>query len=182
LDTLRLGRADLAIASGPRNYDGLLSELFLQIQGTVVAAPTLAAGRRPPRSPAELPGHRLLSLEPPADLPVDIWDGWRMGVGYQGPALPEPLRFSTWTLMYEACANGMGIAIAVPAVAETYLRDGRVGTCFGGPTELGFCYSLLYANSGVQRRPDVRALVSWMSGRMQRSVERYATFVRKAIA
>jgi LysR family glycine cleavage system transcriptional activator len=180
LDTLRLGRADLAIASGPRNFEGLLSEPFLRLQGAVVAAPMLAAGRRPPRSLSELNHHRLLALEPPADLPMDIWEGWRLSVGYRGPALPEPLRFSTWTLMYEACANGMGVAIAVPAVAETYLRDGRLAPCFGGPTELGICYSLLYANSSVQRRPDVRALVSWMTNRMQGSVENYATFVREA--
>jgi DNA-binding transcriptional LysR family regulator len=182
LDTLRLGRADLAIASGPRDFQGLLSEPFLQLQGAVVAAPTLAGGRRPPSSPAELNSHRLLGLDKPADMPVDLWEGWRASAGYQGLTLPEPQRYSTWTLMYEACANGLGVAIAVPAVAETYLRDRRVRPCFGGRTTLGVCYSLLYVNSSVQRRADVRALVSWMTARMQGSVRNYVDFVGAAAA
>jgi hypothetical protein len=71
----------------------------------------------------------------------------------------------------------MGVAIAVPAVSETYLREGRLKLCFGGLADLGFGYSLLYANSSVQRRPDVRMLVSWMAERMKGSVRTYAAFV-----
>jgi DNA-binding transcriptional LysR family regulator len=180
LDTLRLGRADLAIASGPRNFEGLLTDPFLTLSGAVVAAPTLAGGRRPPRSIADLAAHRLLGLDAPADLPQDIWQGWLTRIGYRGPILPEPLRFSTWMLMYEACANGMGVAIAVPAVAETYLRDGRLKPCFAGHIELGVQYNLVYASSDIQRRPDVCALVSWMTAAMRGSVTNYATFVGTA--
>jgi DNA-binding transcriptional LysR family regulator len=197
LDTLRLGRADMAIAaswwqwsrgeelisqqfpiaSGPRNFDGLLIEPFLQLTGAVVAAPTLAGGRSPPRSLDELATHRLLSLDVVSDMPQDLWQGWLARTGYRGPLLQEPLRFGTWTLMYEACANGMGVTIAVPAVAESYLRDGRLKPCFGGQTELGGHYNLIYANSSVQRQPDVRALVSWLTAKMRGSVTNYTALV-----
>ncbi len=177
LDVLRLGRADLAIASGPRDFDGLPTEPFLNLRGAVVAAPTLAGGRALPRSPLELSEHRLLGLDPPPDLPHDLWTGWAIVAGYRGPALPEPQRFDTWALMYEAASNGMGITIAVPAVSESYLRDGRLKPCFGGSLDLRVRYSLVYATADVEKRADVRALTGWMASEMENSVAQYSALV-----
>lgn len=173
LDSLRLGRADLAIASGPRAFGGLLTEPFLALKGALVSAPVLAGGLEPPRSFDELSKHRLLGVDPPADLPVDLWSGWLSARGYRGPNLPESQKFDTWALMYEAASNGMGITIAVPAVSETYLRDGRLKPCFGGSSELRMHYSLVYANSDLKERPDVRALATWMTAQIQESVAHY---------
>ncbi len=180
LDVLRLGRADLAIASGPRDFDGLLTQPFLNLRGAVVAAPQLAGGRSPPRSMDELSRHRLLGLDPPPDLPHDLWTGWARMAHYAGAPLPEPQRFDTWALMYEAASNGMGITIAVPAVAESYLRDGRLKPCFGGSLDLRVSYSLVYATSDVRKRADVRALTDWMTAEMQTSLAQYAAFVGDA--
>ena len=141
-------------------FDGLLAEPFLAMKGAVVSAPVLAGGRKPPRSLDELSGHQLLAVDPPADLPVDLWSGWLSARGYRGPKLPESQKFDTWALMYEAASNGMGITIAVPAVSETYLRDGRLKPCFGGTSDLRMHYSLVYANGALKERPDVRALAT----------------------
>jgi LysR family glycine cleavage system transcriptional activator len=173
LDTLRLGRADLAIASGPRAFDGLLAEPFLALKGAVVSAPVLAGGIKPPRSFDELGRHQLLGVDPPADLPEDLWSGWLSARGYRGPNLPESRKFDTWALMYEAASNGMGITIAVPAVSETYLRDGRLQPCFGGCSDLRMHYSLVYANGDLKERPDVRALATWMTAQIQESLAHY---------
>jgi LysR family glycine cleavage system transcriptional activator len=177
LDTLRLGRADVGIASGPRDFEGLHAEPFLSLKGAVVAAPKLAGGRAAPRSADELHTHRLLGLAPPADLPRDLWTGWQTTAEYRGPSLPEPIRFDTWSLMYEAAANGMGVTIAVPAVSETYLRDGRLRPCFGGCIDLSVRYELLYVSDAVKRRNDVRRLVAWLRQQMDASVEMYSSLV-----
>jgi DNA-binding transcriptional LysR family regulator len=177
LNALRLGRADLAIASGPRDFDGLVSEPFLDLRGAIVSAPQLAGGRSPPRSAEELCRHTLLGLDPPADTPRDLWGGWVQSAGYLGPALPEPQRFDTWALMYEAAANGMGVTIAVPAVSESYLRDGRLKPCFGGSLELSVHYSLVYATPDIERRGDVRSLTDWMLTEMTSSVAQFVALV-----
>jgi DNA-binding transcriptional LysR family regulator len=177
LNALRLGRADLAIASGPRDFDGLLTEPFLDLRGAIVSAPQLAGGRVPPRSQSELCDHRLLGLDPPPDMPLDLWEGWARSADYQGSALPQPQRFDTWALMYEAAANGMGVTIAVPAVSESYLRDGRLKPCFGGSLDLRVHYRLVYATQDVERRGDVRNLTDWMISEMHGSVATYAALV-----
>lgn len=175
LNTLRAGEADLAIAVGPRDFGGLVSEPLLSLRGTVVAAPRLAGGREPPRSIPELHTHRLVGLRPPPDMPVDLWHGWLLRVGYRGPALPEPTRFDTWSLMYEAAANGLGITIAVPVVTEPYLRDGRLQPCFGRPQQLNVGYHLVYASEKVRRHGKVRELVAWMKASIQDSETCYAS-------
>jgi LysR family transcriptional regulator, glycine cleavage system transcriptional activator len=180
LDALRLGRADMAIASGPRDFSNLLSEPFLSLQGAVVSAPVLLGGRRPPRSPADLTGYSLLGLNPPADLSHDLWNGWQNCAGHQNLQLPEPIRFDTWALMYEAAANGMGVTIAVPAVSETYLRSERLKLCFDSRVDLGIHYSLLYADDGIRRRKDVNHLREWMMNTMQGSLAQYRSSIAHA--
>jgi LysR family transcriptional regulator, glycine cleavage system transcriptional activator len=177
LDALRLGRADLAIASGPRAFDGLPAEPFLAMKGAVVSAPVLAGGHKPPRSLDELSRHPLLAIDPPADLPCDLWSGWLSARGYRGPKLPESQKFDTWALMYEAASNGMGVTIAVPAVSETYLRDGRLKPCFGGTSDLRMHYSLVYANGALKERPDVRALATWMMAQIRESIAHYEAHI-----
>jgi LysR family transcriptional regulator, glycine cleavage system transcriptional activator len=177
LNTLRLGRADIGIASGPRDFSGFIREPLFALKGAIVSAPKLAGGRERPRSCEELNAHRLLGLAPPADLPRDLWTGWQIRSAYQGAALAEPVRFDTWALMYEAAANGMGVTIAVPAMAENYLREGRLAPCFGGTVDLDVQYSLLFASRAIWLRNDVRDLVAWLSNEANDSVQRYMTLI-----
>jgi LysR family glycine cleavage system transcriptional activator len=169
LDTLRLGRAEIGIASGPRDFGDLPAEPLLRLRGAVVSAPVLACGRAPPRSFAELAEHRLLALAPPADLQHDLWAGWLRTSGHADAVLPEPIRFDTWALMYEAAAHGLGVAIAVPAVSEAYLQSGRLRPCFESRAELRVSYSLVFASAEVARRREVRELVAWLGAQMRRS-------------
>lgn len=180
LDTLRLGRAEIGIASGPRDFGGLMSRPLLWLSGAIVAAPLLACGRPPPRSVAELHEHRLLALAPPADLPHDLWSGWLARAGYADTVLPEPVRFDTWALMYEAAANGLGVTIAVPAVSEAYLRAGRLQQCFESRAELKVSYSLVFASPDVARRPEVHELATWMAAEMQASDAAFSKMIAAA--
>lgn len=180
LDTLRLGRAELGIAIGPKDFGDLPAEPLLRLRGAVVSAPMLACGRPPPRSVAELQAHRLLALAPPADAQYDLWAGWRGTAGYPDAVLPEPVRFDTWALMYEAAANGLGVAIAVPAVSEAYLRAGRLRPCFESRADLRASYSLVFASPEVARRREVRELVAWLTAQMQTSETVFSQLVAAA--
>jgi LysR family glycine cleavage system transcriptional activator len=180
LDALRLGQADIAIASGPRDYGELLCEPLLRLRGAVVSAPSMAGGRSPPRSFAELQDCRLLAVPSPADMRLDLWREWSVAAGYPDAVLPEPLLYESGTLMHEAAANGMGVALAVPALSETYLRSGRLRPCFESRAELKASYNLVYATSSVRRRQDVRALTAWLTVEMQASVSTYSSLVAAA--
>jgi LysR family glycine cleavage system transcriptional activator len=95
--------------------------------------------------------------------------------------LPPPTRFATWTLMYEAAANGLGVAIAVPAIAQGYLDSGRLVPCFESDVELDAAYSLVFASRALRRHPAVRALTRWLIEGMARSLEAYARGVAGAL-
>jgi hypothetical protein len=62
LAPLRLGDADVAIASGPRPWQCLCVELLAPLDGILVSAPRLAGGRAPPRHLGDLVRHRLLAV------------------------------------------------------------------------------------------------------------------------
>ncbi len=177
LDALRLGRADLAISIASPELRAFESEPLLSLRAAVVSAPKLAGGIAPPRSVADLARCPLLSLDLTPDIAQDFWPSWLAGAGFTGVKLPEPTRFATWTLMYQAAANGLGVALATPAIAEDHLVSGRLKPCFASDAPLGASYRLAYASSAVRRRPEVRALARWLVERMAASMETYARAV-----
>lgn len=165
LEMLRVGRAEVAITSDPGLIDGLPSEPLIALDGIVVTAPKMRGGRRPPTSLDDLAEHRLLAVESPRDL----WARWFARVGQGQPPSNAPIYFDTLTLMYEAAANGFGVALAVPAIAERYLNDGRLRPCFHTRAELNAGYSIVYASHAVKRRPDVQAFIRWLKQEMEDS-------------
>jgi DNA-binding transcriptional LysR family regulator len=169
LAQLRLGRADVAVASGPSDFEGLPFERLIPLEGAVVAAEVLAGGRAPPASPGELAGHTLLAVQTPGDL----WPRWLARAGLADPPSLRPLVFETLTLMYEAAANGLGVAVAIPTVADRYLEGGRLRACFDLRAATGTDYNLVFASDVVRRRPDVRAFADWVKAEAQRSAARF---------
>lgn len=173
LSMLRSGRADLAVVSGPRALGELPSQHLMSISGALVSAPALTGGRLPPRNFDELAGHRLLGV----DTPSDLWPRWLSRIGYCGEALPEPIKFETLSLMYEAAANGLGVTIAFPAVCERYFRDGRLRPCFGTCTSLDWDYRLVYPNPKIARSRSVRRLASWIEEEMAKSLADFSALL-----
>jgi DNA-binding transcriptional LysR family regulator len=162
---LRLGRADVAVAHGPSDFEGLPFERLIPLEGAVVSAEVLAGGRAPPATPGELASHTLLGVQTPGD----IWQRWLARAGLAEPAQTRPLVFETLTLMYEAAANGLGVALAIPTVADRYLQGGRLRACFDLRAGTGTDYNLVYASEAVRRRPDVRAFTEWVKAETERS-------------
>jgi DNA-binding transcriptional LysR family regulator len=101
--------------------------------------------------------------------PGDIWQRWLARAGLAEPAQTRPLVFETLTLMYEAAANGLGVALAIPTVADRYLQGGRLRACFDLRAGTGTDYNLVYASDAVRRRPDVRAFTAWVKAEAERS-------------
>lgn len=178
LGLLRLGRAEVAIAPGPAAFDGLPFERLIPLEGAVVAAPRLADGRAPPRTPCELADHDLLSVATPADL----WPRWLARAGLADARARSALTFETLTLMYEAAANGLGVTLAVPTVSDRYLETGRLRACFDLRAETDADYNLVFASEAVRHRPGVRAFAAWMKAEAEASRARFTDLLHASIA
>jgi DNA-binding transcriptional LysR family regulator len=174
LNLVRQGKADMAISGDVRDFTGLATEQLATLQGIAVSPRTLAYGRQPPTCLKELSGHRLLAIH----KPPDFWARWLNGVGYNGPGLGDPTRYETWGLMYEAAANGFGLAIAVAAMANNYLRDGRLIPCVEMSVDFQTRYKLAFASPKTQARADVRRLTAWLTYEMQQSIDEYQSLIK----
>jgi DNA-binding transcriptional LysR family regulator len=175
LKILRQGKADVALAGDIRDFTGFPTERLATLEGIVVSPPALANGRRRPSSLKELPGHKLLAIQ----KPTNFWTRWLELAGYKGPRLSSPTRYGTWNLMYEAAANGFGLTIAVAALANNYLRDGRLIPCVEASVDLKASYKIAYANQRTQSRADVRRLTAWLADEMEQSRDEYRSLVGK---
>jgi len=173
LGPLQMGAADVGIVAGPRDWKGLVVEPLAALTGVLVSAPTLAGGRPPPRHLDEIAQHRLLAVVEPRDVeiaqhrlpagtgPRDMWSRWLANVGYDGPPPGEPVTYDTASLLYEATAAGLGLAIAIPFLAERVLAARRVRRIGDAQAPLGTGYYLVCAHPAARRRPDVQAFCAW---------------------
>lgn len=163
IEVLRQGAVDIAIMSGPRNFGDLPVIPLLDVDAVVVAAPEMAGGRQPPRNLGELHGHCLLGV----DTPGDMWARFLDRVGAPDPKPRLTTSFATLALMYEAAANGLGVTLAIPAVCNSYLRDGRLRPCFDAHAQLGADYRLVMVDPATSRRKEVCAFSRWLLGEVQ---------------
>jgi DNA-binding transcriptional LysR family regulator len=157
LAPLQLGSADIAIASGPRDWRGLPVEPLAALTAVLVSAPELVGGAAPPRELRDLPGHRRLGVA----WSRDLWVDWLIGAGYDGPPLPAATLYDTASLLYEAAAAGFGVALATPFLSERLLASGQLRRVGRERAALGVDYCLVDASDRVARRADVRAFAAW---------------------
>ena len=174
LNMMRRDRADVALAGKVWDLSGFPTEPLVTLEGIAVSPPTLAYGRRPPGCLKDLSGHKLLAIHKPADL----WTRWLDLAGYDGPGLGDPTRYETWGLMYEAAANGFGLTIAIAALANNYLREGRLIPCVEASVDLQVSYNIAYADQTTQSRADVRRLTSWLRDEMSQSAGEYQNLIK----
>jgi LysR family glycine cleavage system transcriptional activator len=96
----------------------------------------------------------------------DLWSQYLQGVGL-GDYRPRRRRsFDNVQVMYEAAANGLGVALAADELAATHLASGRLVKPFSNePVALRQSYYLVYRKERVP--PALRALRAALLGRVR---------------
>lgn len=164
-DVLRSGEAQLGLWGGLDRPTDMEAEAVAEALVFPVAAPVMADGRRPPTSEAELAAHTLLSVRSPSR----VWDRW-FAMAEAPPPVYEVREFATLQMMYEAAASGLGIALAMPLVAEPYLRSGRLLPCTPVARSLGEAYRLYRPMRRRGRSDTEQRFAHWLHAAAAESV------------
>jgi LysR family glycine cleavage system transcriptional activator len=153
-------RYDAAIRFGSGRWPGLAADRLFRTQVFPVAAPGLLRASRP-IAPAALDRTVLFDIVQAPDL----WAQYLQGVGLAGYRPRQRRSFDNAQVMYEAVANGLGIALAGDALVGGQLASGRLVKPFrNDPVPLRQSYYLVYRKER-RERPALRALRSALLGR-----------------
>jgi LysR family glycine cleavage system transcriptional activator len=170
-DALRSGEAHLGIWGGLAVPDDMVSETIAHVEVIPVAAPTLLKAATLDGFGRDIASHTLLSVSSPASL----WERWFAGSGTPSNAL-DIREFATLQLTYEAAASGLGIALAIPMVAEPYLRSGRLVPCQAKARDLGECYRLYRPRRRASSTGTEDRFAAWLRRAASASLEQFRTF------
>jgi LysR family glycine cleavage system transcriptional activator len=113
---------DLAIRLGHGGWAGLHVVPLLDIVVFPVCSPRLLDGGHPIDSPDDLFRYLLLS---PACQP-ELWPNMLSAIGVREQSRANYSNFTSFHLLFEAAAQGLGIAIAPDALVGPYLDSGRL--------------------------------------------------------
>jgi LysR family glycine cleavage system transcriptional activator len=172
LDVLRSGEAQLAIWGGLSIPNDMAAETIVQAEVIPVAAPVMADGRLPPQTEDELMERRLLTVGTPANL----WQQWFVLSGQRRE--PTDVReFATLQLAYEAAAAGLGVALAIPLIAEPYLRTGRLLPCAPAAREIGECYRLYRPRRRAKPPEAELRFANWLRKAARKSVDEFQAYI-----
>ncbi|MDB5455622.1 MAG: LysR family transcriptional regulator [Caulobacter sp.] len=119
LADLRTDGVDIALRFGLGGWPGLESAVLMTERLFPVCSPDFLA-RHPINVPEDLLGVPLLRL---TGAP---WSVWFTAVGIEPPTLPPGLGFDDSSLMLDAAAQGLGVALARSGLSERDLNDGRL--------------------------------------------------------
>lgn len=139
------GKADLAIRYGPGDYPGHVVERLMTETVLAVCAPSLLAGAKPIRTPADLKDHVLLhDMSNDGDPGRPDWPMWLKARGVRHPDARRGSRFSESGMLIEAAAAGRGVALAKRTLAQADLESGRLTAPFADGSEaVGFAYHVV---------------------------------------
>jgi LysR family glycine cleavage system transcriptional activator len=156
------GRYDAAIRFGTGRWPGLAADRLFTSQVFPVAAPGLLRGHRPV-SPAALDRTVLFDVVQAPDL----WSQYLQGVGLARYRPRKRRGFDNVQVMWEAVANGLGIALASDELVGRQLAAGRLVKPFSnGPVPLRQSYYLVYRKER-REQPALRALRAALLGRVR---------------
>ncbi len=150
------GAADIRILFGTGDWDQLSVQKLFGLTAFPVCAPRLADGRAPPRSLAELASHRLLDPGKPASS----WDRWLSEAGYRGAA-PDCMPFDSLQVMYEAAAQGLGVALGVAPFVDRFLDGQRLQIAIDLALPMEGAYYIA-ALPEMRRQPAVQQVWRWL--------------------
>lgn len=138
---------DCAIRLGRGPWAGTSSQTVLPVEAYPVASPQFVAAHRL-AGPQDLRRHALIG----SNHQPDFWPEWFRLSGL-GPSDSPCASFDNLQLVYEAAANGLGIAIGLDPLVRPYLDNGRLVRLWPGGVRLSRSFHLVRQS---RRDPDRR--------------------------
>jgi LysR family transcriptional regulator, glycine cleavage system transcriptional activator len=159
---------DCAIRLGRGPWTGTSSQTVLPVEAYPVASPAFIAARRL-RGPEDLVRHTLIG----SSHQPDFWPEWFRLSGL-GSGNGLRVSFDNLQLVYEAAANGLGIAIGLDPLVRPYLDNGRLARLWPGGVMLSRSFHLV-RQAGRSRDRRIDRFRDWLlrevSGTGQASVQ-----------
>lgn len=152
-----LGRVDGAIRIAQAPLSGAAGDRLFGLRCTPVATPALVKAKPGLRKPDDIAHHPLLGLV----RPRGFWEAWLKAAQVAPFKAKGMARFDSLHLLYEAAANGMGVALAFDRLVQPYLRDKRLVAPFELTVPLDYSYWLLYRPGAATRKP-LAAFRRWL--------------------
>jgi len=152
------GDIDLAIRFGSGTWPGLRSEPLLEVALYPTCSADFFARRPPPLTASDVIQYPLLE----SSLQPELWREWLRQLGIAEPPTAQFIAFDNFHLLYEAAANGLGIAMGLDAIVEPYLEDGTLVRLFDVPCGLAKKFHLVTRALDRERRP-VQAFCAWLT-------------------
>ena len=149
---------DLAIRRGRGGWADVHSECLLAEALVPVCAPDLA---RTISSPEDLSAHTLLHMTRVSE----DWEAWAEAVGATSINLKRGLRFDTLDLLWDAAAQGLGVAVGRVPLINQDLESGRLVPILGDPVPSKTGYWLITTPAALSR-PDISAFRSWLNAEL----------------
>ncbi len=162
--------ADIVVRFGTGDYPGFRVDRLMQVRFTPMCSPRLLASGPPLREPADLRRHVLIHDNVRYGDGRSLWEAW-----FDAARVPEAdtshgLRFSHAMLALEAAADGMGVAMGMPALAGQDLASGRLVAPLALSLPLGFAYYIV-SGSDTAARSDVTAFREWLLAEAARDTQ-----------
>lgn len=153
--------ADIVVRFGTGDYPGFRVDKLLPVTVTPMCSPRLIEGAQPLRSPADLKHHVLIHDNVTYDDGRQLWDAWFEAAGMGEADTSHGLRFSHAMLALEAAADGMGVALGMPVLAQSDLASGRLVAPLELSLPLKFAYYIVSGEDTAERN-DVAAFRNWL--------------------
>ena len=163
--------ADIVVRFGTGDYPGFRVDKLLAVAVTPMCSPRLVEMAQPLRSAADLKHHVLIHDNVTYDDGRQLWDAWFEAADMAGTDTSHGLRFSHAMLALEAAADGMGVALGMPVLAQSDLASGRLVAPLALSLPLKFAYHIVSGEDTAQRS-DVAAFRDWLLAEAARDPEK----------
>ncbi|MCW5731453.1 MAG: transcriptional regulator GcvA [Alphaproteobacteria bacterium] len=147
----------VGIRFGRGHWPGRLADRLMTIEAFPVASPALVRGDPPLREPADLARHTLLLAR---HLP-DVWPAWLAAAGLPDLKPRRQRAYDNSQLLYQAAANGLGVALGVEPLIGELMREGKLVRPFRQSLKLESSYYLVM-RPDERQRPAIRAFRNWI--------------------
>ena len=163
--------ADIVVRFGIGDYPGFRVDKLLSVAVTPMCSPRLLKRGHPLRSAADLQQQVLIHDNLLYDDGRPLWNAWFDAAGLPDADTAHGLRFSHAMLALEAAADGMGVALGMPALAGSDLASGRLVAPLDRSLPLKFGYYIV-SGEDTADRGDVVAFRDWLLAEAAREPEK----------